>query len=62
MLEYCKKILKKVSFDSVLFEKELRKSLSFVTKEERLKLLHWCKESITGSNKELINQYMLILA
>ena len=62
MLEYCKTILKKVSFDSTLFEKELRKALSYVNKEERMKLLQWCKDSITGNDKQIVEQYILMLA
>ena len=43
MLEYSKIILKKVSFDSILFEKELKKSLSYLVPEETQILLAWAK-------------------
>ena len=34
MLELCKEILMKVSFDKVLFQKELAKSLGWIKSEE----------------------------
>jgi len=43
MLELCKEILTKVSFDKYLFQKELSKSLKWVSNsEEREKLKTWC--------------------
>ena len=42
MLEFSKQILQKVSFDRRLFEKELRKSLKWIRKEEALVLKAWC--------------------
>lgn len=42
MLEFSKKILQKVSFDKLLFEKELRKALKWIKKEEdKLALKTW---------------------
>lgn len=42
MLEFSKKILQKVSFDKFLFEKELRKALKWMKKEEeKLALKTW---------------------
>lgn len=43
MLEYSKLILKKVSFDSFLFEKELKKSLNYLMPHEIEDLLTWAK-------------------
>lgn len=60
MIEYCKLILQKVSFSPVLFEKELRKSLTFIREEDRLKFIHWCKATFS-SNNDVINQYEMIL-
>ena len=40
MLEVTKKILKEVSFDRQLFQKELSKSLRWMTSKEELKRLH----------------------
>lgn len=41
MLEFCKKILRKVSFDRKLFKKELSKAYNWLKKEERQKLKNW---------------------
>jgi hypothetical protein len=43
MLEFCKKILVKVSFDRHLFAKELRKSVTWISDPSELqKLREWC--------------------
>lgn len=42
MLQYTKFILHKMSFDQILFEKELRKAIGLMTDEERLDLKAWC--------------------
>ena len=42
MLEFCKKILEKVSFDRHLFKKELMKSITWVKTEELEVLRRWC--------------------
>jgi hypothetical protein len=44
MLEYAKVILQKVSFDKKLFEKELRKAIASLLKEEIQMLKSWCYE------------------
>ncbi|MFD2246110.1 hypothetical protein [Pontibacter ruber] len=54
MLEYVKTILTKVSFDKMLFEKELRKSFRFLVKEELTQLKQWCYDLFSG-------MYLLIL-
>jgi len=41
MLEFTKKILKKVSFDKTLFRKELSKSLRWLNRKEVLTLKIW---------------------
>lgn len=41
MLELCKQILEKVSFDKYLFQKELRKSISWIQNEEMSKFRSW---------------------
>lgn len=43
MLEYCKTILSKMSFNRRLFLKEYRKSLSYLTAEERHQLKEWVR-------------------
>ena len=42
MLEFSKKILRKVSFDRQLFKKELIKSFKWLSKDEILALKVWC--------------------
>ncbi len=58
MLEYVKMILKKVSFDKFLFEKELRKSISnYLLPEEIDKLKRWCRRQFkSDEHKLIINQ------
>ena len=41
MLEFTKKILSKVSFDKILFKKELSKSARWLSKEEVIILKIW---------------------
>ena len=45
MLEYFKTILKKVSFDRKLFEKELRKAIKSVLRDELSELKRWCYDN-----------------
>ncbi len=43
MLELTKNVLKKVSFDALLFQKELNKALKWITDAEEVKRLkEWC--------------------
>lgn len=42
MLEFCKEILLKVSFDKRLFKKELYKAIRWCRKEEKVILRAWC--------------------
>ncbi len=42
MLEYHKLILEKVSFDSLLFDKELGKSFKSLAPKEKKDFAHWC--------------------
>ena len=41
MLEFTKKILRKVSFDKILFKKELSKSARWLSKQEVITLKIW---------------------
>jgi len=54
MLGYVKQILSKVSFDLALFEKELRKSIRLVVKEELTALRRWCLLTFKGSTYRLV--------
>ena len=56
MLEYAKIILQKVSFDSLLFEKELRKAMPGLGKEELGKLYVWCLDFFGDQYPEVINR------
>ncbi|HYG51134.1 MAG TPA: hypothetical protein VD905_09545 [Flavobacteriales bacterium] len=42
MLDFCKQVLHKVSFDRSLFEKELRKSLKRIGSEDLAAFRTWC--------------------
>ena len=49
MLEYVKTILKKVSFDQILFEKELVKAIRTLLLDELKELKKWCYEQFGGN-------------
>ena len=40
-LEFCKKVLSRVSFDKALFAKELKKSFLWLPQKEALELKRW---------------------
>lgn len=42
MLELCKEILVKVSFDKLLFQKELNKALRWIKSDELENFKNWC--------------------
>ncbi|RLD23221.1 MAG: hypothetical protein DRI54_07635 [Bacteroidetes bacterium] len=42
MFEFSKKILSKVSFDRILFKKELKKAIHWASPSERTLLKIWC--------------------
>jgi hypothetical protein len=54
MLELSKKILQKVSFDRLLFKKELKKSLNWVKPNERILLKTWCLATFGATYHETI--------
>ncbi|MBC7387885.1 MAG: hypothetical protein H7329_01615 [Opitutaceae bacterium] len=56
MLEYAKIILQKVSFDSLLFEKELRKALAELSTDEPGKLYAWCMDFFGDTYPETIQR------
>jgi hypothetical protein len=56
MLAYSKLILGKVSFCEVLFEKELRKFLGELSREERFSLQVWCNHQFGGKYRKIINR------
>ena len=56
MLEYVKTILKKVSFDRKLFEKELKKAITSLVAEEVNKLQVWCYRTFGQIHKSILNR------
>ena len=54
MLEYFKTVLSKVSFDTKLFEKELRKAIEALIPEEITQLREWCYAQF-GEHHPILN-------
>ena len=50
-LKYCRSILKKVSFDADLFQKELIKAYGTLDFEERLELRNWAENYIRNKSQ-----------
>lgn len=59
MLEYVKTILLKVSFDKMLFEKELRKAFKVLQRAELKELRVWCYEQFSGMYLLILNSVFL---
>ena len=63
MLDYFKLILEKVSFDKLLFEKELRKALAHLKPSEQEALRHWCYAKFVPQYKSVLNsQFKMVLS
>ncbi len=56
MLEYFKMILRKVSFDRSLFEKELRKAISRLLEPEIPQLKEWCFANFSVRYRVVLNR------
>jgi len=56
MLNYVKTVLTKVSFDSRLFEKELRKAIRMLIAEEVNELKRWCYASFSKQHEAILNR------
>ncbi|HRH34848.1 MAG TPA: hypothetical protein PKY12_07300 [Catalimonadaceae bacterium] len=56
MLEYFKMILKKVSFDRFLFEKELRKSIARLVPPEVDVLREWCYQNFSTRYRVILDR------
>lgn len=54
MFEYTKTILRKVSFDSVLFKKELEKAMVHLSKEESFALKMWAESNFMNRYEDII--------
>lgn len=59
MLEYFKTILRKVSFDRYLFEKELRKSIARLIPPEVEMLKQWCYQHFSGRYKVILDKHFV---
>ena len=56
MLEYIKTILKKVSFDIKLFEKELNKAINQLINEDLKELKKWCYTNFSGKHQLVLDR------
>lgn len=56
MLEYCKTILTRVSFDVRLFEKELRKAIRTLIADEIRELRAWCYKTFVGELETILDR------
>lgn len=67
MLDYCKTILKAVSFNQKLFKKEYRKALLWLSPDECRELKYWLRSEIirpkvktkTQNNEGYMNSYSM---
>ena len=57
MLELSKKVLSKVSFDRALFKKELRKSISWLKKDDIHQLKTWCLATFVIYNDLILDAF-----
>lgn len=56
MLEFSKQILEKVSFDRLLFRKELAKAVKWVSKDEIILLHAWCITTFGAMYGDVISE------
>jgi len=56
MFELSKQVLQKVSFDRLLFKKELSKSINWLKKEEITLLKVWCMATFGHLYRDLITE------
>jgi hypothetical protein len=54
MLELCKEILTKVSFDRILFQKELAKASQWIKSEELDVFKDWCQSMFGKKYPEIL--------
>jgi len=58
MLEYAKLILKKVSFDRRLFEKELIKALNLIVPNDLKEFKNWCYDHFGHMYNVILNKHL----
>ncbi|MEO8761585.1 MAG: hypothetical protein ABI388_09225 [Bacteroidia bacterium] len=56
MFELSKKILEKVSFDKMLFKKEMIKAIKWIKPNEKIVLKMWCLATFGNQYKEEITE------
>lgn len=61
MLNYVKTVLTKVSFNALLFEKELRKAIKMLVAEEVNELKRWCYTSFGNEHEAILNRCFLTI-
>ena len=59
MLEFCKSVLEKVSFDQMLFKKELMKSIQWINTTDAKSLREWCIEMYGNKHSDIIQPRIL---
>jgi hypothetical protein len=59
MLEYFKTILSRVSFDKMLFEKELSKAVKALVPEELMEFKNWCYAQFGDLYQSVLNKYFI---
>jgi hypothetical protein len=59
MLNYVKTVLTKVSFDSALFEKELKKAIALLFDDDIRALKRWCYAQFGSQHKAILNRCFL---
>ena len=60
MLNYVKTVLTKVSFDALLFEKELRKAIKLLIAEEVSELRNWCYTRFGQEYEAILNRCFVV--
>jgi hypothetical protein len=60
MLNYVKTVLTKVSFDALLFEKELRKAIKMLIADEIYELKNWCYTSFGNQYEAILNRCFVV--
>lgn len=55
MVELVKTILIKVSFDKLLFQRELRKGLEWIDKKDRKEFEEWCYARFRDQHKDVLD-------
>jgi len=56
MFEYTKTILRKVSFDSILFKRELEKAVMEMSEKERKNLCHWADTNFSETHADVLKE------